>query len=192
MMDLTYSEFVREKWFSSDDEQMSLAIATIGMMGEAGEVMEKVNLLLHGGADATVSPVDVVKELGDTLFYTTYLANHFDAPLNLNGLLHLPPPGRIAVRLQEYAQPLAIVKAASLMTSEFAKAAEQIKKSLRGDEKPNLAEDVMAALYMGIYYMNWLGRRMNGHSIADIAELNMIKLQSRIDRGVRRGNGDDR
>ena len=51
---------------------------TLGLVGEAGEVAEKVKKLVR---DSTFIPRDVIKELGDVLFYVTALANHLGSDL---------------------------------------------------------------------------------------------------------------
>ena len=51
---------------------------TLGLAGEAGEVAEKVKKLMR---DSEFSKEEVVKELGDVLFYVTALANHIGSNL---------------------------------------------------------------------------------------------------------------
>ncbi len=80
----SYDDFVREMWVSGFDER-ALSIATLGIMGEAGEVAEKVKKRMRG--DEAHNPeteelafeygVGVAKELGDVVFYVTWLANYF-------------------------------------------------------------------------------------------------------------------
>ena len=51
----------------------------LGLVGEAGEVAEKIKKLLR---DKTrFSKEDIKKELGDVVFYATALANIFDGSL---------------------------------------------------------------------------------------------------------------
>ena len=52
----------------------------LGLVGEAGEVAEKVKKYLRD--DAKVNQKEIIKELGDVLFYTTALANYFYSNLN--------------------------------------------------------------------------------------------------------------
>ncbi len=46
---------------------------TLGLVGEAGEVAEKIKKKLRDGTQ--VSPHEIIKELGDVVFYCTALAN---------------------------------------------------------------------------------------------------------------------
>jgi NTP pyrophosphatase (non-canonical NTP hydrolase) len=48
---------------------------TLGLAGEAGEVAEKIKKYLRD--DTKVSQKEIVKELGDVVFYATALANYF-------------------------------------------------------------------------------------------------------------------
>ena len=78
-----YNQFVNDCWMG-DIDRFNLGIATLGLVGEAGEVAEKVKKHLRG--DEAHNPYtpdeinarneEVVKELGDVLFYLTWLANY--------------------------------------------------------------------------------------------------------------------
>lgn len=78
-----YNQFVQDQWMGVQDK-MNLAIATLGLTGEAGEVAEKVKKHLRG--DDAHNPMEhdeilarnkeVAKELGDELFYLTWIANY--------------------------------------------------------------------------------------------------------------------
>lgn len=78
-----YNQFVEECWMGNFDKD-NLAIATLGLAGEAGEVAEKVKKHLRGDdahnplehADILSRNKEIVKELGDVLFYLTWLANY--------------------------------------------------------------------------------------------------------------------
>ena len=51
----------------------------LGLLSEAGEVAEKIKKMLR---DSTkVTPDDIIKELGDVVFYATALANYFNSDL---------------------------------------------------------------------------------------------------------------
>ena len=78
-----YNQFVEECWMGQFDKD-NLAIATLGLCGESGEVAEKVKKMLRGDeahnpmehADILARNKEVVKELGDVLFYLTWIANY--------------------------------------------------------------------------------------------------------------------
>ena len=51
----------------------------LGLVGEAGEVAEKIKKLMRD--NTKVSSDDIIKELGDVVFYATALANYFNSDL---------------------------------------------------------------------------------------------------------------
>ena len=56
----------------------------LGLVGEAGEIAEKVKKLVRdkGGDLAQLDRDDMAAELGDVLWYTTVLANFLDLSLS--------------------------------------------------------------------------------------------------------------
>lgn len=72
-----YSQFVEDKVFTKGRDR--LVENTLGLVGEAGEVSEKVKKLFRD--KNSFSDEDVLKELGDVLFYATSLANIFGGNL---------------------------------------------------------------------------------------------------------------
>jgi len=67
-----YSEFVEHMVVTKGQDR--LIENTLGLVGEAGEVAEKVKKSFRG--DRALDHKEVLKELGDVLFYVTALANH--------------------------------------------------------------------------------------------------------------------
>ncbi len=72
-----YSQFVEDKVFTKGRER--LVENTLGLVGEAGEVSEKVKKLFRD--KSKFSDEEVLKELGDVLFYVTALSNIFGGNL---------------------------------------------------------------------------------------------------------------
>ena len=67
----SYSKWVEEKILTYGDER--LVENTLGLVGEAGEVAEKIKKLIR---DANrFKNEEILKELGDVVFYATALAN---------------------------------------------------------------------------------------------------------------------
>ena len=66
-----YSQFVEDKMLTKGRER--LVENTLGLSGEAGEVSEKVKKLFRD--KDKFKDEDILKELGDVLFYTVALAN---------------------------------------------------------------------------------------------------------------------
>lgn len=72
-----YSAWVEDKIMTEGETR--LIENTLGLVGEAGEVAEKVKKLLR---DKTrFSSADIIKELGDVVFYATALANYYGSDL---------------------------------------------------------------------------------------------------------------
>ena len=72
-----YSYWVEGKIVT--EGQTRLIENTLGLMGETGEIAEKVKKMLRD--DTKVSKDDIIKELGDVAFYLTAIANYFDSSL---------------------------------------------------------------------------------------------------------------
>ena len=74
---MEYSYWVEGKIMTGGDSRLFENV--LGLVGEAGEIAEKTKKLIRD--NATVKRGDMIKELGDVLFYVTALANHFDSNL---------------------------------------------------------------------------------------------------------------
>tara|TARA_R100001377_G_scaffold34013_1_gene18718 strand:- start:14 stop:388 length:375 start_codon:yes stop_codon:yes gene_type:complete len=72
-----YSNWVETKILTSRSER--LVENTLGLVGEAGEVAEKVKKLIRD--KSKFSNKDIIKELGDVMFYVTALANYHGSDL---------------------------------------------------------------------------------------------------------------
>tara|TARA_R110000822_G_scaffold124341_1_gene258856 strand:+ start:149 stop:463 length:315 start_codon:yes stop_codon:yes gene_type:complete len=72
-----YSYWVEGKIVT--EGQTRLIENTLGLMGETGEIAEKIKKMLRD--DTKVSKDDIIKELGDVAFYMTAIANYFDSSL---------------------------------------------------------------------------------------------------------------
>ena len=73
-----YSYWVEGKILTKGETR--LVENTLGLVGEAGEVAEKVKKLLRD--KSKINPSEIVKELGDVAFYLTALANYFNSNLD--------------------------------------------------------------------------------------------------------------
>lgn len=72
-----YSMWVEDKIIT--DGQTRLVENVLGLVGEAGEVAEKIKKQMRD--NTRVTPEDIIKELGDVVFYATALANYYDGDL---------------------------------------------------------------------------------------------------------------
>jgi NTP pyrophosphatase (non-canonical NTP hydrolase) len=74
---IEYSYWVEGKIMTEGETR--LVENALGLVGEAGEVAEKVKKLLRD--NTKVEAKEIIKELGDVAFYLTALANYFDGSL---------------------------------------------------------------------------------------------------------------
>tara|TARA_R100001377_G_scaffold19853_1_gene10395 strand:- start:69 stop:464 length:396 start_codon:yes stop_codon:yes gene_type:complete len=72
-----YSEWVEAKIITKGHDR--LVENTLGLVGEAGEVAEKIKKLIRDKDKFTAD--DIAKELGDVIFYATSLGNIFNHDL---------------------------------------------------------------------------------------------------------------
>lgn len=72
-MELNYNEFVANLFKDMGDKKLNLAHAALGIAGEAGEVVDIIKK--HYAYDKPLQLEEVVKELGDLLFYIQALMN---------------------------------------------------------------------------------------------------------------------
>lgn len=83
-----FDQFVEAMWFSGDEEKREqVAIAGLGLTGEAGEAAEKIKKWLRGDVAAGKVTLEehhrlLQAELGDVLFYITKLAHLHGWTLN--------------------------------------------------------------------------------------------------------------
>ncbi|AYP28085.1 MazG-like pyrophosphatase [Lentibacter phage vB_LenP_ICBM2] len=75
----TYSSWVEGKIMTEGGDRVFEN--TLGLVGEAGEVAEKIKKLIRD--DTRFNDKDILQELGDVLFYTVALANYYNGNLKM-------------------------------------------------------------------------------------------------------------
>lgn len=188
-MTQNYKDFVLDKWFSSDEEEMSIAIAVIGMMGETAEFNEKLGEYMD--AINRVPGRDLALELGDALFYVTYILDY--CGYDIEEVLGLTFDSTKLVRLGDMNVRYAMLRCGGLISAHLGLVAEQFKKLLRGDTKPlaDRKELIVEQVRLALFYTAYMGARI-GYPIQEMMVMNMHKLNSRHERGEQRGDGDNR
>ena len=89
-MDMTeYQEDTIETAIYPDNAK--ILYPTLGLVGEAGEVAEKVKKVIRdeGGVFTEEKKVELAKELGDVLWYIANIAADIDMELNLIATMNL-------------------------------------------------------------------------------------------------------
>ena len=69
----------RKHW-DKKDKDLEMAYYTLGLVGEAGEVVEVVKKHLVGSHE--INPALIKKELGDVLWYTAAISEYFGFDMN--------------------------------------------------------------------------------------------------------------
>ena len=78
------------------------------------------------------------------------------------------------------------------LAGEAGEVADKVKKIIR-DNKSLVEEKEGIAKELGdvLWYVNAIARDI-GYSLEEVAEMNLVKLESRKERGTLQGNGDNR
>lgn len=77
-----FQEWVRAKWTTSPDRELTLRddfIMSVGLGGETGEVLE---ILKKGVRDGKMDTIHLTEELGDVLYYLTMIASRHNILLS--------------------------------------------------------------------------------------------------------------
>lgn len=82
---LEYQDWVETKWIRSEDPLIDEIRIMTGMMGELGEVMEKVKKFHRDGTSGQKLRADLMKESGDFMYYFAKFCNMYD--IDLDGVL---------------------------------------------------------------------------------------------------------
>jgi NTP pyrophosphatase (non-canonical NTP hydrolase) len=79
------------------------------------------------------------------------------------------------------------------LTGEAGEIANKVKKIVRGDTEltPQVREDLAAELGDVMWYVSQVAEEI-GYDLSDICSYNIDKLESRKNRGVLNGSGDNR
>lgn len=151
---------------------------TFGLAGEAGEIAEKMVNYSFSSAERT----ELLKEIGDVLWYTARLADEFNLSLeDLNNTVS---------ELKINSLPQAVFH----LVGTVGKVSERVKKVIRDDNsiftetKINLLtvdiQNVLMALKLLCKFVN--------ADLLEIAQANLDKLFSRKERNTLSGSGDNR
>lgn len=153
------------------------SIMGMGLPGENGEVLEVLLRVLEG-----TGPLDrknLVKELGDTIYYWARTCHAFEVPMT-----RVWPQGS---RLTAASPGTALL--ALRMTCACAKVAEHLKKHVRDGACNH--ETLVAGLAMTA--QAWVDLcRDQGLCIQEVLAANQEKIEGRLVRGTLHGSGDDR
>lgn len=82
-MNLDEYQKLAKRTASPKDKKDELFHLVLGLMGESGEIAEKIKKIVrdHGSDFSKLDTNDLKKELGDILWYVAILADYFDLSL---------------------------------------------------------------------------------------------------------------
>lgn len=200
-----YAQFIHEKLahylYANGDDLAAVMYPSFGLAGETGETAGKIEQFL---ADPYLfsdesAVVEVIKEMGDILWYVTRVATETGGSLMkvLTAAEKLRETGYNSHLYGEARQ----VSAARLMlriSSYQGAVSETLKKAIR-DEKVEWSgslsesrkEKIQQELVLIVHHLEILAE-VFGVSLQEVARRNMNKLSSRLERNVITGDGDNR
>ena len=161
-----------------------LVYPTLGLCGEVGELIAYVRME-HDQCDSGNELDNIRKELGDVLWYVANIAEDMDTRLS-------EIMGR--ENFQEYSGPWDFDDVISELPVHAGVVAESVKKAIRDDDGAvsyTRGKNILTALR---FLVIWLERLCSNYEITleECAQLNLDKLRSRAERGVLKGDGDNR
>jgi len=181
-----HRDWTVSRWVLPLLDQPAIEIADMSIMtfGLSGEVAEVADIVEQWAISGICDTSNLVKELGDVIFYWSRLSARFNLPYvalltesDVSDRCKGCPAARPPVL-----EVLRMVRAAGL-------ASEAIKKYLRDGA---LSTDKLARGMQDLYQA-WLTVCIAaGLEPADVIDSNRDKVEGRVVRGTQRGSGDDR
>jgi hypothetical protein len=165
-----------------------------GLIGEFGEVVEKLNTPFSNSMFNDTSDLykkELAKEIGDVMWYIAGL----DDELQLNCSISYDTNVYInSLNISKKTFKLDTVSDVDKITTTIGKISEIIKKAIRDSEGVISTEkiDLIRTYLTAIHYFIIGIAAFMGISIDQVMQDNIDKLQSRKDRGVLGGSGDNR
>ncbi len=156
------------------------AYATLGLSGETAETFEKI-------AEGNVDTTEILKELGDVLWYAATLS--WEAGLPLSGEEEDRPFPRLVsdgVRSRKSTGDdlvVAVGKVSEIVKKVMRDADGKFDEYRRDLLREQMKKVLNAAAQVAYAY---------GGDLSSVAEGNLEKLASRAERGVLKGDGDNR
>jgi len=156
----------------------------LGLCGEVGELIAAVTADLYSGQGS--DDLDSIKkETGDVLWYIANIAEDMDTRFS-------EVMGR--KNFEECLTTWDVDEALIELPIHAGRVAENIKKAIRDDDGAvsyARGKNILAALGLLVTWLERLCSRY-GITLEACAQLNLDKLRSRAERGVLKGDGDDR
>lgn len=172
---MTFEEY-QEKAITTKIYSNEVAIPYVisGMVGEVGELLVAIEFAEH-------SPDNIVKEAGDCFWYIASVCTELKIPV---------------IDIKFVAHPLDLPSLIQAVNKSLYSLAESLKKYLRDDypENMNDARKMMILKELSFLYcaIQSIVFKFCDISLEEVLTKNLDKLQSRKERGVLGGSGDNR
>lgn len=167
--------------------EVKILYPALGLADEFGELVEKIHL----------NPQQVVKEMGDILWYVANLTHDLDLKLS-DIVSRLGAPSKRIVDFQQWTDTnrrgFIVPEPCDFLTIKIGMVCGLVKKLYRDDgglltdERRDKIATNLAWILAGISVLS----TRYGFLLSKIAEQNIHKLMSRQERGTLHGDGDER
>lgn len=176
-----YIDWTATVWSGSqqgEPQTRDIAVMGLGLPGESGEVLEALMPQIEGSA-SSLDRNNLLKELGDTIYYWARICRAFDIPAELVwGPQEEPPP------LLE-GTPILLLR----LAMGSARVAEHLKKYIRDN---NCNRETLAQA-LAQTAKSWRDLCVDQEfSLEEVLATNKKKIEGRLERGTLRGSGNDR
>lgn len=174
-----FKDFVEKTWVLPGDsynETESLAVCSMGLVGECGELVEKLQDYLFSNSEK--NRLLLIKELGDCFYYLVKISNMADLDLK-----------EMVERLPYCFQDRDEEQAAFDLLKNTALACEILKKKIRKDPSFDFQHRLELALKPVVYNYFELAYLLD-ISLEEILEVNTEKVSNRFKNGLIKGSGD--
>lgn len=182
---------------ANENNIASVLYPALGLNGEAAEVVEKIDVILSRKQSFfepllnSDSRISIIKESGDVLWYVTRLG------VELGSTLEKTFDKALSEQIRRNSvNDLAAVSRG--LTISVGRIAEHVKKTLR-DDTTTLEDEItderkqliLLSLSEVTFYLTEIIRLIDS-TVEEVAQENLNKLNSRVQRGVLGGSGDNR
>jgi len=152
---------------STVDGKSKMATAAFGLTAESGEFLDHIKKILFHGADQLEHRQEMIKELGDIMFYVTFAASVFNS--NVENLMSKKSSFDIQTNINVFYHLLGLAG----VTGRYADIT--LKCILNGKDNSALLIDEMENV---ILYVSFAANLI-GSNIQEAIEGNVVKLSSR-------------
>lgn len=172
---MTFEEY-REKAISTKiySDDVAIPYVVSGTIGEVGELITAIDFAEH-------NPENIIKEAGDVFWYIAAVCTELEIPVE---------------EIRFIAHPLDLYSLIKEVNKSLYTLAEILKKYLRDDYPQNMSDPKRMTILRELSFLYCATQsitfKFHNISLEEVLSKNLEKLQSRKERGVLGGSGDNR